>query len=151
MQPRWHPGWGLLLLRVAVGIIFLVHGWEKVFGRWGGGFTEFLLHYGFPAPGVVAAVVTGIEFFGGLLLLVGFLTRWIAGILFLEMMVAAAVVHLEHGFFVFQPYGQWGYEYHLVLLGALGCLFLGGGGLLSADDWTGRPTRRADVEGRQGE
>jgi putative oxidoreductase len=147
MELRLHPGWGLLVLRVAVGTIFLVHGWEKLFGRWGGGFAEFLLHYDLPAPGLVAPLVAALEFFGGLLLLVGFATRWVAPLLALEMIVAAAVVHLEHGFFVFRPYGQWGYEYHLVLLGALGCLFLAGGGLLSVDDWSGRRVGPVQADG----
>jgi putative oxidoreductase len=146
MRWAWHPGWGLAVLRVMVGIVFLVHGFEKFFGRWGGGFADFLLEFGFPAPSLLAVVVAAVELLGGLLLIVGAFTRWVALVLFFEMLVAMMVVHLEHGFFVFRPYGEWGYEYHLVLLGALACLFLAGGGTLAVDDWGPRRRETAGAE-----
>lgn len=136
MDDRVYPGWGLALLRVMLGLIFLMHGWDKLFGAGVGAFTEFLLLEAFPATSVLAWLVTMLEFLGGLLLLVGWLTRWAAIVLFVEMLVALFAVHAENGFFVFQPYGGWGYEYHLALLGGLGCLFLAGGGNLSVDDWS---------------
>jgi putative oxidoreductase len=135
MAERWYPGWGLALLRVTLGSIFLVHGWYKIFD-WGvGGFAEFLADARFPVVTALAWIVTAVEFGGGMLLLVGWLTRWAAIPLFLEMLVAMLVIHVENGFFVYQPAGQWGYEYAIALLGGLGCMILAGGGKLSVDDW----------------
>lgn len=143
MAEHWYPGWGLAILRLVLGIVFLMHGWDKLFGAEGvAGVAAALGAEGFPISGVLAWVVTLVEFFGGLLLLVGWLTRWVAGVLFFEMLVALAAVHLENEFFVFQPAGEWGYEYNLVLLGGLGCLILAGGGKLAMDDWILRRPRR---------
>jgi len=147
MADRWYPGWGLAALRVMLGVIFLAHGADKLFGAGVGAFMRFLEAEAFPAAGALAWLVAGLEFLGGLFLLVGWLTRWWAAALFLEMLVALFAIHAEHGFFVFQDQGEWGYEYHLVLLGGLACLFLAGGGKLSVDDWRIRGTpRMAPVE-----
>jgi putative oxidoreductase len=136
MGERVYPGWGIALVRVVLGIVFLVHGWEKLFGDAGvTGFAAMLGMEGFPAAGVLAWGVTLVELLGGLLLLMGWLTRWVAAVLFLEMLVALFAVHVEYGFFVFRPAGEWGYEYNLVLLAGLGCLVLAGGGKLAMDDW----------------
>jgi putative oxidoreductase len=140
MADRWYPGWGLAVLRVMLGVIFLAHGADKLFGTGVGAFVEFLEVETFPAAPVLAWGVAGLEFLGGLLLLVGWQTRWWAAALFLEMLVALFAVHVENGFFVFRDRGEWGYEYHLALLGGLGCLFLSGGGKLSVDDWRIRGT-----------
>ncbi len=136
MAVPYYPGWGLALLRLVLGLIFIVHGWDKLFGEAGiGGFAEFLSSLGIPAPVVMAWVVALVEFVGGLLVLVGWLTRWVAIVLFVEMLVATFTVHVPHGFFVFRPEGQWGYEYNLLLLAGLGTLILSGSGKLALDDW----------------
>lgn len=136
MAERLHAGWGIALLRVVLGIIFLVHGWDKLFGAAGvEGVAGLLATERFPAPDALAWLVAIVELLGGLLMLVGWLTRWVAGVLFLEMLVALFAVHAENGFFVFRPAGEWGYEYHLVLLAGLACLMLAGAGPLAVDDW----------------
>ena len=140
MAERWYPGWGLAALRVMLGAIFLAHGTDKLFGGGSASSTAFLIAQVFPEGGWVAVVVAVLEFLGGLLVLVGWLTRWVAAVLFLEMLVALFAVHADNGFFVFRAYGEWGYEYHLALLGGLACLFLAGGGKLSVDDWRIRGT-----------
>lgn len=136
MAARYYPGWGLALLRAALGIIFVVHGWDKLFGEAGvAGFAGLVASLGFPAPAVLAWLVALLEFLGGLALLVGWLTRWIAAALFLEILVATFAVHVQHGFFVFRPEGQWGYEYNMLILAGLGTLILAGSGKLALDDW----------------
>lgn len=133
---RYYPGWGLAVLRLVLGLIMLVHGWDKLFGDAGvAGFAGGLAAMGIPAPGVMAWVVTLVEFLGGLLLLVGWLTRWVAAVVFVELLVATFTSHVQHGFFVFRPAGEWGYEYNLLLLAGLATLILSGSGKLALDDW----------------
>ncbi|HEX7050924.1 MAG TPA: DoxX family protein [Longimicrobiales bacterium] len=141
MAEASRPGWGLALLRVVLGIIFLVHGSSALFFEPGvAGVAAMLAAQGVPAANAGAWVVVAAEFLGGLALLVGWLTRWVAGVLFLGTLVALFVAYAENGFFVFRPAGEWGYEYHLLLLAGLGCLVLGGAGVLAMDDW--RSARR---------
>ncbi|HEX7119899.1 MAG TPA: DoxX family protein [Longimicrobiales bacterium] len=133
---RYYPGWGLALLRAVLGLIFLVHGWDKLFGEAGvAGFAQNLASLGFPAPDVLAWAATLVEFLGGLLLIVGWLTRWTAAVIFVEILIATFVSHVQHGFFVYRPEGEWGYEYNLLLLAGLATLVLAGSGKLALDDW----------------
>ena len=146
MTERFYPGWGIMLLRIGLGSIFLVHGWDKLFvGDGVATFEEFLVARSFPATAALAWIIAIVEFLGGLFLLVGWLTRWVAGVLFLEMLVALAAVHARHGFSVFQPFGEWGYEYHLIILASLGCLILSGAGVLAVDEWLGRRGAPAEM------
>lgn len=138
MESREGDGWdrardfGLLLLRVALGIIFMAHGGQKLFGWFGGpGFQNTIGFFGsqmaVPAPLAVVAMIT--EFFGGLAVLLGVFTR-IAGLgLAFVMLVAALKVHVANGFFLASAPGQMnGFEYNLAL-GAMGlCLLLTGPG-----------------------
>jgi len=71
-------GWGITVMRVVVGIVFLLHGGQKFF-VWGfGGVAAFMGQIGIPAPMLAAVVVTLVEFLGGLALLLGLFTRWVA-------------------------------------------------------------------------
>ncbi|MBI2001159.1 MAG: DoxX family protein, partial [candidate division NC10 bacterium] len=106
-------GWGITVLRVVVGIVFLVHGGQKLF-VWGfGGVAGFLGQVGIPAPMLAAVIVTLVELLGGLALLLGLFTRWAAIPLAINMAVAILTVHLQAGFFL--PNG---YEFALTLLAA---------------------------------
>ncbi len=121
-------GWGITALRVVVGIVFLVHGGQKLF-VWGfGGVAGFLGQVGIPAPMLAAVIVTLVEFLGGLALLLGLFTRWAAIPLAINMAVAILTVHLRAGFFL--PNG---YEFALTLLAANVALALLGGGEASVD------------------
>ena len=95
--------WGYLLLRVALGVIFLAHGSQKLFGWFGGdGFAATVGYFGaklgIPAPLAALAIVT--EVAGGLAVLFGAFTRTAALGLAVTMIVAAAKVHLTNGFFI---------------------------------------------------
>lgn len=110
--------WSLAPLRIAVGVVFLVHGAQKLFIFGFGGVAGYLSQQGIAPAGFWAVVITLLEVFGGIAILIGFLIRWAAGLLAIEMLVAIVTVHLPKGFFV----ASGGYEFPLTLVG--GCLTL---------------------------
>lgn len=117
--------WGLLPLRVAVGVVFLMHGGQKLFVYGLGGTAGAMGQMGIPLPLLSAVVVTFVELFGGLAILTGLLTRWAAMALAIDMTVAIIKVRIAGGFFA--PNG---FEYEMTLLGgALTLVALGSGGL----------------------
>ena len=121
-------GRGITVLRVTVGIVFLVHGGQKLFVFGFGGVAAFLGQVGIPAPGLAAVILTAVESLGGLALLLGLFTRWAAIPLAIVMLVAILAVHLKAGFFLPD-----GYEFALTLLGANVALALLGSGEASVD------------------
>ena len=121
--------WALALLRVVLGIVFTYHGYVKLFVPGGfKGSVAFFGAIGLPVPVYTALLVSVVEFFGGLALIVGLLTRWASVLLFLEMLVALFKVHVKNGFFIGSSYG---YEFVLVLLGALAVVYAVGAGALA--------------------
>jgi putative oxidoreductase len=128
-SPATSRSWGLTVLRVIVGIVFLVHGSQKVFGFGYHGVTGMFAHMGIPLPGVSAAIVMGVEFVGGIALILGLATRLAASLNAIDMIVAILMVHLKNGF---SAQGN-GYEYPLTLLGATICLALAGSGAASME------------------
>ncbi len=120
--------WSYPLIRAATGLILMPHGAQKLFGWFGGygleGTGGYFAHNLGLAPGVFwAALVGGTEFFGGLCLALGFLTRPAAVGIAILMTVAILTVHLPNGFF----WDQSGYEYPLLWgLIALAIAFKGG-------------------------
>jgi putative oxidoreductase len=131
--------YGITLFRLIVGLVFVMHGAQKLFtyGHAGvvGGFTQM----GIPAADLTAWVVTIVEFFGGLALILGLGTRIVAVPLVIDMLGAIVFVHWKNGFFL--PNG---YEFALTLLVASASLALTGSGALALDNLIGR-SRRADV------
>lgn len=126
-------GWGALVLRVPIGIIFLAHGAQKLFGAFGGygleGTGKFMASIGLN-PGYLMALLAGsAEFFGGLALVVGLLVRPAAAVLVATMIVAIGAVHIDKGFFMSTN----GYEFALALLAASASLLASGAGRLSVD------------------
>lgn len=112
-------------LRLGLGVIFFVHGAQKLFGWFGGsgleGTAQTLGSLGLVPGNFWAVVVALLETFGGAALLLGLLTRWVALALALEMAVALVLVHLPAGFAATQG----GVEFPLALLAglvALACL-----------------------------
>jgi putative oxidoreductase len=120
------------LLRVTVGIVFILHGWNHVFG--GGriaGTARWFESLGMRPGRLHAWMASATESGGGLLLVAGLLTPLAATALLGTMVVAFVANHARNGFFIFRP-GE-GYEYVLVLGVASICLGGSGGGRLSAD------------------
>jgi putative oxidoreductase len=127
----------LLLIRVMIGVVFMFHGSQKLFGMFEGpgmeGFTQGLTSMGIPMPALNAYLAAGAEFFGGLLLAVGLLTRLAAIPVVVTMMVAAFMVHgsafsLQHS----------GMEYALTLGVVTAAVGIAGAGKLSIDALIGR-------------
>jgi len=126
-------GFGALALRVPVGIIFAAHGAQKLFGWFGGygleGTGGWMESIGL-APGVLMAFLAGsAEFFGGLALVLGLLTRPAAFALAIAMLVAIFSVHFANGLFMSNN----GYEFGLALLAASVSLLFSGAGKASVD------------------
>lgn len=110
----------LLVLRIVAGLIFIIHGWGKLFGGTPGipGFTGYLTTLGVPAAGLFAWVIAILEFFGGIVILLGIGTRLIAGLLTIEMAIAFLLVSRS------LPKG----DLELALFGIAFALAMGGGG-----------------------
>ncbi len=128
-----NAGAAALVLRVPVGIILAAHGAQKLFGWFGGygleGTSQWLASIGL-GPGLLMALLAGsAEFFGGLALALGLLTRPAAVVTAFTMLVAIFSVHVEHGLFISNN----GYEYALALLAATVALAIQGGGRFSVD------------------
>ncbi|MBU1438148.1 MAG: DoxX family protein [Gammaproteobacteria bacterium] len=126
-------GFGALALRVPVGIIFAAHGAQKLFGWFGGygleGTGGWMESIGL-TPGVLMALLAGsAEFFGGLALVLGLLTRPAAFALSIAMVVAIFSVHFANGLFMSNN----GYEFGLALLAASVSLLFSGAGKASVD------------------
>ncbi|GAA1070433.1 DoxX family protein [Tsukamurella spumae] len=142
---------GLLVLRVAVGVILVAHGVQKLFGIWGGpgidGFARYLQNGNDPSVGFerftkVLSIGTGvIELGGGAMLVLGLLTP-IAAAGAVGVMLSAGLFKLTtagHGFVFFAPNGV---EYELMLVLAAVSILLAGPGRLSLDfgrGWARRP------------
>jgi Predicted membrane protein len=128
----------LTTLRLVLGVVFFAHGAQKMLGWFGGygfhGTVGYLTHKeGLPAP--VAVLVIFVEFFGGLGLIVGLLTRIAALGIGGEMIGAVLMVHLQNGFFMNWAGNQKGegFEYHLLAIAISGALLLRGAGAFSVD------------------
>ncbi len=120
--------WSYPLIRAATGLILMPHGAQKLFGWFGGHGLEgtggfFAQNLGLEPGMAWAALVGGTEFFGGLFVALGLLTRPAALGVAIVMAVAVLAVHLPNGFFA----SQGGYEYPLLWgLVALAIAFKGG-------------------------
>lgn len=127
---------GLLIVRLALGAIFIAHGAQKVFGAFGGqgleGAVSGMAKTGIPAFLVYTAAFT--EFFGGIAMVVGLFSR-VAGLgLAIVMLVAMVKIHLPNGFFL----ASMGYEYNLALLAMSLLIVFAGPGRLAIADIEGR-------------
>ena len=116
---------GLAILRVAVAAVFINHGRQKLFVYGFAGVTGAFTQIGVPFPGVMGPLIGLLEFFGGIALMVGFLTRLLGVAFALDMLGAILLVQLKKGFS--------GYEFEFLLLGASAALFLTGAGRFSVD------------------
>ncbi|MDF3012216.1 MAG: DoxX family protein [Cellvibrio sp.] len=128
-----NDSYSALALRLPLGVIFAAHGAQKLFGWFGGygleGTGQWMASIGLE-PGVLLAALSGsAEFFGGLFLILGLLTRPSALVLAVTMVVAILSVHISNGLFMSNN----GYEFGLALLAGAVSLLISGGGRASAD------------------
>jgi putative oxidoreductase len=128
-----NSGLEALVLRFPIGLILAAHGSQKLFAWFGGygldGTGQWMASVGLN-PGFMMALLAGsAEFFGGVALMLGLLTRPAALVNALTMLVALFWVHWGHGFFL----DTHGIEYALALLSATTALVFIGGGRYSLD------------------
>ena len=127
----------LAIVRLMLGLVMFPHGAQKMLGWFGGhgfsGTMGFFTHQGIPAP--LAFLAIAAEIFGGLGLIVGFLSRIAAFGVLCNMAVAVLTVHFHNGFFM-----NWagtnkgeGFEYHLLSIAMALAVMIGGAGAPSVD------------------
>ncbi len=128
--------WILTFVRIALGLVMLPHGLQKLFG-WFGGFglsatMGFFQSQGIPS--VIAFLVILAESFGALGLILGFATKLSAFGIALTM-IGAAIFVRDNGFFMnwFNTLAGEGFEYHILAIAMAFALLIGGGGALSLD------------------
>ena len=126
IRDRSAVDWALLAARVFVGVVFMAHGAQKLFGAFGGpGLSAFV-----QAMGPLGYLVAVGEFFGGLGLVLGFLSRFSAASIILIMLGAIGMVHAKFGFFMNWMGDQAGegFEYHLLAIGIMLPVLIAGPG-----------------------
>ena len=138
----------IAILRLVVGVVFFAHGAQKMLGWFGGygftgtmGFFTGMLHI----PAIFAFLAIAAEFFGGLGLIFGFLTRIAAFGILSNMVVAIVMVHGQFGFFMNWTGAQKGegYEYHLLVIAATLLLIIRGAGAASVDRLLSSPGKKS--------
>ena len=135
--------YGILLLRLVVGLTLAAHGSQKLFGSFGGGGTagtrKFFAGLGFRTPLAMAFVAGLSELGGGLLFAFGLLTPFAAIALTVVMLNAIGTVHFKKGFFN----SAGGYEYNLLIMATALAVTATGPGRFSLDHafgWAGSIT-----------
>jgi len=118
----------LTLLRVVLGITFIMHGGQKLFVYGLDGVAGSFAQMGIPAANLMGPFVAFVEFFGGIAIVLGLLTRLAALGVGATMVVAILTVHLKAGFF-----NPGGVEFPLSLLGTAITLAITGAGAFSLD------------------
>jgi putative oxidoreductase len=135
---RTNGDWAVAVARIVLGVILFAHGAQKLLGWYGGpGFADTVqaltTHVNLPRP--VAVLVVFTEFFGGVGLILGFLSRLAALGVAVTMLGAIATVHYAHGLFM-----NWmgdkkghGFEYHLLAIALALVVIVEGAGAFSLD------------------
>ena len=116
---------GLAVLRVAVAAVFINHGRQKLFVYGFAGVTGAFTQMGVPFPGIMGPFIGLLEFFGGIALLFGLLTRLLAVGFVCDMLGAILLVQMKRGFSAF--------ELEFLLLGSSLALAFAGAGRFSVD------------------
>ena len=135
-----------LFIRIALGVVILPHGAQKVLGWFGGPGIEKTLQafaaMGFPTWATGCLMI--LETLGAVMLILGFITRlWALG-LGVSISICMYLNHLQHGFFMnwFGSQKGEGFEYHLLVIGICLALLLRGGGMISVDRGLGEDKKR---------
>ena len=116
----------LFVLRVAVAIVFIAHGYMKFFVMGHDGVTGFFTSLGIPLPGIAAWCISLLEFGGGIALAAGAFTRPLALLFICDMIGAIGLAAFKKGF-------VGGYELEFLLATGALALALGGAGAFSVD------------------
>jgi putative oxidoreductase len=124
---------GLVLLRVVIGLLFMGHASQKLFGWFGGpglaGWMESIQKAGFEPVALWAYLEAGGEMVAGLFLVLGLLTPFAAAFLIGDMLVATLKIHASKGLWA----QNGGFEYNLVLMVLLLVVGFVGAGMYSLD------------------
>jgi len=123
MHNRDFSPYAALVLRISLGVMFIAHGLLKLFVFTLPGTAQFFTSVGF--PGWSAYPVTFMEISGGILLITGFATRWVA-LALIPILLGAMYVHLGNGWLFTNANGGWEYAAFLTLATAVQAL-LGSG------------------------
>ena len=138
---RVRADWTLLPLRLVIGFGFLLHGLAK-WNRGPDKFSKLLEQIGVPLALPTAWMVTGVEIFGGALLIIGFLVTVASVPLIVSMLVAMFTIHIHYGFSSINTigltpsgpqFGPPGYEINLLYIAGLLALALSGPTAFSLD------------------
>ncbi len=123
--------WGILVLRLGLGIMFSAHGLQMAFGLFGGpgvnGFSKMLSGLGFVPAIFWSGVAAYTVLIGGVLLILGIQVRVAAALLLIFILTALVKVHLSKGFFM----ASGGFEYNFVIASACIALILSDAGQLT--------------------
>jgi len=127
----------ILCARIAAATVFIAHGSQKMFGAFGGpglaGTVQFL--------GLIGYLVAVGEFFGGIGVLLGFMSRFSAAAQIVIMIGAIVKVHAPNGFFIGGP--KPGYEFNLALIGLLLVPLIAGPGRIAVVNLFWEPRRHS--------
>lgn len=118
-----------LVLRVVVGLVFAYHGYDKLTRMGVDGTTQFLDSLGIPLAGLFAVLLIIVELIGGIMMIFGLFTHWMAKLFIIVAIVAFITVHASKGFSM----SNGGYEYILTLFAASFSLMITGAGKYSLD------------------
>ena len=124
----------MFVLRTILGALFVVTGAQKLFGMFGGigfeGTVKMIEGLGFPYPYIVAGLWAGIEFTGGIFLVLGIMARWSSAAIVIVTLIRIWKVNIIYGSFI----QSGGVEYNLLVIAACIPLILMGGGSWSVWD-----------------
>jgi putative oxidoreductase len=125
-----YAGYAPFFLRVATGLVFAMHGYQKLTQMGIDGVSGFLSSLGFPLPMAFAFILIAVELVGGIALILGAFTRITAKLCAIVALVALVTVHLSKGFFI----SNGGYEFILLIFAASLSLMLTGAGAWAVDN-----------------
>lgn len=141
MNPSTSRSFGALLLRVALGVIFVAHALLKLLVFTLPGTATFFESVGF--PGILAYPVFLIELAGGLLLITGLYTRW-ASLALVPVMLGATSVHWSNGWIFTNQNGGWEFPAFLAVA-SLALFLLGDDGAFALSRGRGDDNEAADA------